>query len=90
MQATSKNDSLERILKINQVPPLYRTLDETTAFTTFLSNFDFFKSKVLDNSLNDVLNLATKHLKYSKIPAGQFIYHHGMSFDSQKMSFFSF
>lgn len=78
MHSPHRNDPLERIIKISHVSAAYRTQDETTAYTEFLSNFDFFKSKVLDNSLPEVLNLATKHLKYAKIPAGQFLYHHGI------------
>jgi hypothetical protein len=78
MHSPYKNDPLEKILKIYHVSAAYRTLDESTAYAEFLSNFGFFKSKVLDNSLPEVLNLATKHLKYAKIPAGQFLYHHGI------------
>lgn len=78
-----ESDLIDRIIKISQLAGHYRTSDELTLFAEFLSEYELFKKKDLAHCLDDVLKLATRHLKYAKVPPGQFLYHVG------NLSFFS-
>jgi len=73
-------EALKNAIKITQTPFHYRTLDETNTLMAYLSRFDFFRNKVGDKGLEDVLQLASKYVRYTKIPAGEFLYHVSKSF----------
>ena len=68
-------EALKNAIKICQTSNHYRTLDETTTLMNYLSRFDFFRNKVGEHALNDVLQLASKYVKYLRVPAGEFLYH---------------
>jgi len=68
-------EALKSAIKICQTSSHYRTFDETNTLMNYLSRFEFFRNKAGDRGLNDVLQLASRYIKYAKIPAGEFLYH---------------
>ncbi len=67
--------SLKTAIKIAQTPYHYRTLDESNTLAAYLTRFDFFRNKVGGSGLEDVLQLAAKYVRHTRIPAGEFLYH---------------